>query len=174
MNKHIFIVNGMARAGKDTFAEMLGDMIHTWKYSSIDKVKMVARHCGWDGGKTETDRKFLSDLKCLLTGYNDLPFKSILETVNIFYKHPLYQVFLIDIREPAEIERAKVAFNAKTIFIENNRVTQVTSNMADAGVYNYKYDYIIENNGTLDEFRENIEEFARKVGLITDGCAQES
>ena len=61
--KKIFITNGMARCGKDTFAKFLNELIPTMKYSSIDKVKDIAYLCGWDGGKTERDRKFLSDLK---------------------------------------------------------------------------------------------------------------
>lgn len=172
MKKHIFIVNGMARAGKDTFAEILSDMAKVRKFSSIDKVKQVASLCGWDGSKAEADRKFLSDLKCLLTDYNDLPFKSILEAVYVFNKDILKNVLLIDIREPEEIERAKVAFNAKTVFIENNRVEKIVSNMADAGVYNYEYDYIVKNNGTLDEFRENIKAFAKKAGLDIHECVE--
>lgn len=170
MKKHIFIVNGMARAGKDTFAEILGEMVDVRKISSIDKIKMIAGVCGWHGGKDEIDRRFLSDLKCLLTGYNDLPFKSILEAVCTFNKDVIRQVMLIDIREPEEIERAKVAFNAKTVFIENNRVDKIVSNMADAGVYNYEYDYIVKNNGTLEEFRENIKAFAKKAGLDIHEC----
>ena len=53
MTKQIFITNGMARCGKDTFAKFLNDIVPTLKYSSIDKVKDIARLCGWDGGKTE-------------------------------------------------------------------------------------------------------------------------
>ena len=176
MKKHIFIVNGMARAGKDTFAEILKELTPgVSKFSSIDTVKEIASHLEWDGGKTEEDRKFLSDLKVLLSQYSDIPFRSIIKEVSVFYDcDPLFRdrrkVLLIDIREPEEIERAKVAFNAKTVFIENNRVDKIVSNMADAGVYNYEYDYIVENNGTLEEFRENIKEFAKKAGLDIHGC----
>ena len=59
MRKQIYITNGMARCGKDTFATFLNEYIPTLKYSSIDKVKTIAKLCGWDGGKTEKDRKFL-------------------------------------------------------------------------------------------------------------------
>lgn len=162
MTKHIFIVNGMARAGKDTFANFFMEMVPTMKVSSVDKVKLIARQCGWDGGKTEKDRKFLSDLKCLLTEYNDLPFSDIMLWVMRFRSSDLIDVLLIDIREPEEIERAKKAFGAKTILIKNDRVPQLTSNMADAGVYNYDYDIIIENNGTLEEFREKVKQFAEE------------
>ena len=35
--------------------------------STVDFVKQIARECGWDGVKTPRNRKFLSDLKDLLT-----------------------------------------------------------------------------------------------------------
>lgn len=163
MHKEILITNGMARSGKDTFAKYLNYLVPTYKYSSIDKVKAIARNCGWNGGKDEKDRKFLSDLKVLTSEYCDMPFKDIAKRVEWFQNvDDHYNILIIDIREPEEIERAKRAFGAKTIFIENNRVEYIISNMADAGVFNYTYDYTIQNNGTLSEFMDNIEEFAKK------------
>ena len=163
MNKHIFILNGMGGCGKDTFAGFLDTIVPSYHISSVGLVKRIARTCGWDGTKTEKDRKFLSDLKLLLTEYSDLPFTDISFNVNAFReKDPYNQVLLIDIREPAEIERAKKAFGAKTILIKNDRVPKIESNMADAGVYDYEYDIVIENNGTLDEFRETVKKFAEE------------
>lgn len=162
--KVVLITNGMARAGKDTFATYLNCIVPVYKYSSIDKIKTIAKQCGWNGGKEEKDRKFLSDLKVLTSEYCDLAFKDISERVDWFRNaDDRYKVMIIDIREPEEIERAKQAFGAKTILIENNRVKQITSNMADAGVFNYTYDYTIENNGTLHEFMDNIDKFAVEV-----------
>lgn len=165
MNKHIFILNGMGGCGKDTFAEFLDVFIPTYHTSSVSTVKRIAMDCGWTGEKTEKDRKFLSDLKCLLTEYKDIPFKDMQRTVAVFNASPTnayYKVLLIDIREPAEIERAKKAFGAKTILIKNDRVPKIESNMADAGVFDYDYDIVIENNGTLDEFKETVKKFAEE------------
>lgn len=156
MKKQIYITNGMARCGKDTFAKFVNDITPTLKYSSIDYIKIIAKLCGWDGKKTEKDRKFLSDLKELTTQYNDLAFNSIKEKVEEFYNDDSCYVMIIDIREPKEIERAKIAFDAKTILIENNNVDIIESNMADANVFKYNYDYIIQNNGTLEEFQNNV------------------
>ena len=161
--KRIFIVNGMAGCGKDTFAQILGTYTEVFKYSSIDRVKSIALDCGWSGTKTEKDRKFLSDLKLLLTEYNNLPFLDISKRVNDFMDDDWRHIMLIDIREPNEIERAAIAFNAKTILIKNDRVPFIESNMADANVYKYTYDYVIENNGTLEEFEKNIEEFYKSI-----------
>lgn len=149
----------MARCGKDTFANILNEFIPTLKYSSIDKVKEIASLCGWDGGKSEKDRKFLSDLKLLTTEYSNMPYSSIIKKYDDFIKDDNHKVLLIDIREPNEIDKVKAALNAKTILIKNCRVKFINSNMADANVFNYTYDYVIKNNGTLDEFRENIKRF---------------
>ena len=35
----------------------------------------------------------------------------------------------------------------------------VTSNSSDANVENYNYDYYVENNGTLDDFRDSVRTF---------------
>ena len=162
MTQYIFITNGTGGCGKDTFANFVGEFVPTKKISSIDYVKKIAKDCGWDGRKkTEQDRKFLSDLKFLLFEYNDLPFRKVKEQVLNFWAQNRYQVLIIDIREPAEIERAKRLFNAQTILIENNRVARITSNEADANVYNYEYDFIIENNGTLEELREKARRFVK-------------
>lgn len=164
MKKQIFIVNGMGGCGKDTFANFLSEFHKVFKYSSIDRVKQIANECGWAGTKTEKDRKFLSDLKCLLTEYNDLPFTDVGNRVTDFLFYEDATVMLIDIREPREIDKVKNAYGAKTILIKNDRVPFISSNMADAGVYNYDYDYTIENNGTLEEFRETVRVFAEQIG----------
>lgn len=166
MKKHIFITNGTGGCGKDTFANFLLDHVYGVKYSSITKVKEIARMCGWIGGKTERDRKFLSDLKLLTTAYSDMAFNDLKRVVGIFNNNEFDEVLLIDIREPEEIERAKNEFGAKTILIKNDRVAPITSNMADANVNNYNYDYVVENNGTLDEFKETVRTFAIDAGLI--------
>lgn len=169
MKKRVFIVNGKPRAGKDTFAVILNELVKVHKYSSVTRVKKLALEMGWDGKKTEKDRKFLSDLKMLTTEYSDMSFKDICEEVEKFMGgvYDVYNrnVMLIDIREPKEIDRAVKTFGAATIFIDNCNVEEVLSNSADANAntYSYNYDYIISNNGTLDDFRNTVENFYNNV-----------
>ncbi len=167
MQKKIYIVNGMGGCGKDTFAQFLTEIVSTMKISSVDKVKRLAKFCGWEGGKTEKDRKFLSDLKCLTSEYSDFAFRDIRTQVEYFKIVDLYNVLLIDIREPDEIERAKNEFGAKTILITNDRVEPILSNMADANVFEYTYDYIINNSGSFEDFKANIKIFAEAEELCT-------
>lgn len=160
MGKQVFIINGFGGTGKDTFVSLVSLGFKSRYYSpimnfsSVDKVKEIAKRVGWDGkSKTEKDRKFLSDLKLLCTEYNDMPFNSMCDAVEKFNKHRYYTMLFLHIREPEEIERAKNAFNAKTILVKRDSVEHIKSNMADANVFNYDYDIIVNNNGTIDDFK---------------------
>lgn len=174
MKKYIFITNGMARCGKDTFAMFLEEFVPTLKYSSIDKVKSIAKLCGWDGGKTEKDRKFLSDLKTLTSEYSNMSLVDVLSKIREFDRDDVHSVMLIDIREPKEIENVKSMVDVGTILIKNDRVPMINSNMADANVFNYKYDFVIENNGTLEEFRKKVRQFAEENILIENLIEKEN
>lgn len=152
--KKILIVNGVGTCGKDTFARFLGKYVEVYKMSSIDIIKKMARPYGLDpDDKSERNRKMLCDLKNLWTEYNDLSFVTMADKVNLFMKDFIDgDVMLIDIREPKEIKRAKEKFNAKTLLIRRKDSPPITSNFADANVENYEYDYILENNGDLEDF----------------------
>jgi hypothetical protein len=141
-------------SGKDTWASLLNKYIPTLKYSIVDLPKEAAKVLGWDGSKTEKDRRFLSDIMDLSTGYNDAPFKDVLSLVTDFKNnkdYAEYEVLIIDMRDPKDIARAVKAFGAETILIRNPNVIKIESNHADRDVENYEYDYIIENDGTLEQ-----------------------
>lgn len=161
--KKIYIVNGKPRAGKDTFAELLGKHCRVFKYSSVDKVKQIAAKCGWDGGKDDKDRKFLADLKRITTEFNDMSYDDVAEKVAYFLKTDFFDVMLIDIREPEEIERAIEGYGAEAIYINNVNVPMITTNESDANVNNFVYDYIIANDGTLDDFAETVKDFYNRI-----------
>lgn len=161
--KKIYIVNGKPRAGKDTFAELLGKHCRVFKYSSVDKVKQIAAKCGWDGGKDDKDRKFLADLKRITTEFNDMSYDDVAEKVAYFLKTDFFDVMLIDIREPEEIERAIEGYGAEAIYINNVNVPMITSNESDANVNNFIYDYVIANDGTLDDFAETVKDFYNRI-----------
>ena len=168
MKKQVFIINGSGGVGKDTFVQMVmeNSSLPVMNFSSVDKVKEIATIIGWDGGKSEKDRKFLSDLKLLCTEYNNLPFNSMREKVDEFNNN-FATILFLHIREPKEIEIAKKAFNAKTILIRRNSVKQITSNMADGNVFNYSYDIEIDNDGTLFDLNMKTIDFVQDYMLNT-------
>lgn len=171
MDKQIFIINGSGGVGKDTFVELvsteLNDIFkkfHTVvNFSSVDKVKEIAREIGWDGKKSEKDRKFLSDLKILTSEYCDMPFKSMKNKVAEFMNDEESIFLFLHIREPEEIARAVKEFGAKTILVVRDAVKHIVSNMADENVFNYNYDFVVNNIGTKEELNIKAKDFVQEV-----------
>lgn len=152
----VIIVNGRPGSGKTTFEQFC----QKWHYddeivaivSTVDFVKEVALTCGWDGTKTPHNRKFLSDLKDLLTQWNDIPFKKIAKRVEFYRQMEGGHFLFIDCREPEEIEKLKKAFNATTVLIRRpQQENEETSNHADANVFDYEYDVELYNEYGLAE-----------------------
>jgi len=170
----VICVNGAKRSGKDTFTQLCQQYLgenRSYAVSSVDFVKSIAKQAGWDGTKTEKDRKFLSDLKDLLTRWNDVPYNKIMESISdhIFHKKTYGEeynnlVVFVHIREPEEIAKMVKRVNAKTLFIHRASAEEATcSNHADADVLNYNYDYVIDNNGTLSDLAAKAAEFCEKI-----------
>lgn len=167
-----FIINGRPRSGKDTFVNFCLEELGAFGklISTVDFVKKIATECGWDGTKDLKNRKFLSDLKDLLTNWGDVPYKKTLQEIDMFKFDLDYWdvsdkgVVFIMCREPKEIERFERELNAKSVLIRRASVEfEQQSNHADSEVLNHKYDYIIENNGTIDELKEKAKEFLKKL-----------
>lgn len=171
MDKHIFVINGSGGVGKDTFVKLVSEelnkimkKLHTvTNFSSVDKVKELAKEIGWKGEKSERDRKFMFDLKILASDYSDMPFQSMKEKVRIFKMDMENQILFLHIREPKEIKRAVHEFGAKTILVKRDSIKQIISNTADQNVFHYTYDFIIENNGTIEELREKAKKFVQEA-----------
>lgn len=155
--KNIVVINGTGGCGKDTFIKLISKYKRVYNFSSIDKVKEIARIIGWDGTKDEKSRKFLSDLKNLTKEYNDMPYNCTKEAIEEF-KNSDCEIMFIHIREPEEIKRIVDTFGAKTLFIKRENLNDITSNSSDGRVSKYKYDYSILNT-TLEEYEKKACEF---------------
>lgn len=171
---NVIVVNGYPRSGKDTFVNFCKEKLGAFgvSVSTVDFVKYLAAQSGWDGTKTPKNRKFLSDLKDLLTEWNDVPWKKV-EEVFESIKVECFQYGLRDSdfflfihsREPKEIERFQKEYGALTILIDREEVEGKQSNHSDAEVMNFNYDYIINNDGTLEELKMKAITFIESVRL---------
>jgi hypothetical protein len=170
----VVIINGKGGVGKDCFVAMCKDVLgaeYACNVSTVDFVKEVAEHCGWDGTKTPENRKFLSDLKDVLTQWNDVPLKKVCQEIatwqHIWIASGEYDkaVIFIHCREPKEIKKLCTelsTYNPITLLIRRDVAESVEQmNHADNEVLNYEYDYTIPNNGSLSELRARAEEFLR-------------
>ena len=157
--KEILIINGSGGVGKDTFVTRLSKFTTVCHTSIINPIKRVAAELGWTGKKTEKDRRFLSDLKVLVDEYNDWNYSEMENVMKTFLDEPIDGILCIDMREKRQIDKARRDFGAKAILVKRDTVKQITSNIADAGVYDVEYDYTVYNNGTIDD----LDEEARKL-----------
>lgn len=160
---HIFITNGQGASGKDTFVNYVNEILTPLNYSVaktsiIDYIKQIAGIVGWNGGKSEKDRKFLCNLKNAFDEWDDSPFKVSCCMLKQMQRDDVFCAF-IDMREPDDIEKMKRAFpSAQTILIKRPYQLKY-GNEADDNVFNYNYDIIIENNGTLEDLKESAKAF---------------
>ena len=168
----IFIVNGAPGAGKTTFEETVKQIMKyetCYIISTIDPIKRIAKMVGWNGKKDLKSRKFLSDLKDLLTEWNDYSFNWVCREVEYINKMNDYEddiAIFIDCREPEEIKKLCTALGAKSLLIRRaGAENSETSNHADAQVLNYDYDIVIENDGNLLDFTNKAFDFVEKWDL---------
>lgn len=155
------IINGFGGVGKDTFVRECAKYALIKNMSSVKRVKEAAKLLGWKGGKEEKDRAFLCDLKDLSERYNDAPFRDMKTEYHWCREHTPTEILFLHIREPEQIERAKEAFQATTVFIHRPDVKKIVSNHADAEVAEYEYDYYVVNDSTIEALSNKAHEFVQ-------------
>jgi predicted glycoside hydrolase/deacetylase ChbG (UPF0249 family) len=173
----VIVVNGYPMSGKDQFCNYCLDYMSKrglkgGMISTIDIVKNIAKSLGWDGVKTPKDRKFLSDLKDLLTEWRNIPYRSVADEITQTYIHFHKQmgvpedhiVFFIHCREPKEIEKFVEGFGAETVVIRRKDVEELEqSNHADSNILDYNYTYEIDNNKGLEELEKEAMNFINNL-----------
>ena len=170
----VIIINGKPGVGKTLFEILCKDIVgHPYckMRSTVDRVKEIAMQAGWDGQKTLASRKMLSDLKDIFTEYNDMPFNDIVAYMNNWESELQYygvesrpHILFVDDREPEHIDRLKKALNAITVLIRRPGDEETeTSNHADNNVFNYKYDWVINNDGDPYKLKEKAKVFLNSL-----------
>lgn len=158
----VIIVNGPPRSGKSTFVNFCKESdADVYNFSTIDGVKEKAKLLGWDGVKDEPGRRFLSDLKDALTLYCDGPFQEIAAKLKAIDNENA--LCFIHCREPKEIQRFVDEYNAKTLFIRRAAADDIVSNHADAQVYDFDYDFVYSNDGSLEKLARDAISFANWI-----------
>lgn len=119
--------------------------------STIDYVKNIAKVLGWDGTKTLENRRMLSDLKDLLTRWNDSPHQSVCNKINELKN--VAAVF-IDSRESEDIKRFVEEYQALTVLVQRGSEDKIYGNHADDCVEDFDYDIYVNNSRGLSELFE--------------------
>lgn len=162
--KKVFIINGNSENGVTGFEKCVGRYVTTYKYSIIELPKMAAKILGWDGGETTADHKFLRSLKDLTTQYSDILFDDIKLFVKDFMLNKIdAEVLFLEMKDAEDIKLAALELGAETILIRSSNRKEAKNKRADTNIKKYKYDYIIENNGTLKQLLKTAKRFTDTV-----------
>ena len=173
-NEHLFLCGDYVVTHNTTFEDYFCDVADLMddsatKYSMVTYVKKIAEYMGWNGGKTDRDRKFLSDLKIAMAEWKDLPRTDVKQAIEKADKNNYCYIF-IDAREAEDIDWLKETYPGHvTTVLVNRGIDKKYGNIADDNVLNYNYDVCIENTGTLDDLRASAETFYEILNHPTHG-----
>lgn len=159
--KTVIVVNGKGGVGKDTLCNACSRMWNCKIVSSIDPIKEAAKCVGWTGDKTRKSRLFLSELKSLVTEYNDYPNQHLCREYDKFMKDDDAEILFIFIREAENIDKFKYLVKpiggdvengeVKTLLISRPEIDRdIIGNISDDEVFGYDYDYIYYNDSSLE------------------------
>lgn len=175
----IYLVCGKARHGKDTVAEIIkshyeGQGLKAindfYSYYMKDYAKRIT---GWSGADDETKpREFLQQFGTNLVRNqidDDLFINRMIEDIKIF--DYFYDVIIIsDGRLVKELDRIRDEFHNVTIIrvnrpnFDNGLTEEQKKHITETGLDNYSnYDYVIENDSTIESLKEKVEKIIMEV-----------
>jgi len=175
MKNLILIIDGLPNSGKDTFYKNIKFSMCDNKnvifntISTVDYIKEIAKeHFAWDGIKDEKGRKLISDLKQASMEYNLQPFNKVINKIDDFIN--MYEktniIYVVHSREPEDISRFGTYYrdNFITVLIKSNRSKRFENDSdLPAKIASYPYDYVLENNGSLEDFKKECDEFIKNI-----------
>lgn len=172
----IFIVSGKARHGKDTVASMIRDYYSDKKCINLSYGSYIKDYAmkisDWDGSEETKPRDLLQHLGTEVIRKNiDEKFfiKRLCDDIRV-YSYYFDIVTISDARFPDEIDIPRSLFPSVYVIkvVRSNYDSPLSSKQmkhsTETALDNYdNYDYVIENDGSLDDLRD-------KVKVILDEC----
>lgn len=172
----IYIIAGKARHGKDTTAFAIKEAYKDKKVINLSYgsyIKQFAQKISnWDGSEETKPRELLQHLGTeVIRNQIDKNFfiKRLCEDIKV-YSYYFDVITISDARFPDEILTPKKLFdNVISIkVIRDNFETSLTdkqkSHSTETALDDFNdYDYIIENNGTIEELNEKVKDIVKKV-----------
>ena len=161
-------MSGEARSGKDTAAEVILKKYSGATFAFADGIKKIAyNYFGWYGEKDELGRKILQDIGTNGRNYNrDIWVNDTIDRIQWWTRQSSDNQLAVvtDTRYPNEIQRIKHEFpNVVTIRITRDSVEKLKHPSETALDQWTDWDYVVENNGSLEEFQKKILEIMKEV-----------
>lgn len=169
-NPKIYILSGKAGNGKNKIASYIASIyqhqaMKTINLSYASYLKEYAKNIlDWNGDEETKPREFLQQIgvELIKTNIDDkMLIRRIIEDIKVYSY--FYDVITIsDARFPEEIENIKEIFNNVIVVhvygLENTLTDAQKVHKSETSLDDYnKYDYELNNNGTLDELKNKVE-----------------
>ena len=186
--KHVIIVNGKPKSGKDIFVDACRKYISdtdigiVHNISSVTPIKeMLENYFYWDGTKSDVWRNMIAEIKRLWINACNGPTKYLFNTIYTIDESSYGDAYIfVMIREPDEILKLVELINTinivmdvdvTTLYIDRCSVNDIEyGNKSDMDVRSYEYDIYICNDDGLDELNtEAIKFINMKFGGNKDG-----
>ncbi len=175
----IILIGGRAGEGKSTFAAFCGDyLLKDLDISSVvvpfaAKVKDTAFEMGWDGNKDEKGRKLLQEIGRIGREYDiDLWANHAIEYIKDCDAQGFEYYFIDDWRFPNEAKAVKDHFHP-VVLVRMRRPeeyhtlfgTAMYNDVSEASLPDEDsyYDYVINNNKSLDDLKAKAKEFVDEI-----------
>jgi dephospho-CoA kinase len=164
----VILLSGKARSGKDTAAEVIFGKYDGIPLAFADDIKTIAYdYFGWHGEKDELGRKLLQDIGTTGRNYNrDIWVNDTIDKIQWWTRQSSDNQLAVvtDTRYPNEIQQIKHEFSdVATIRITRDSVEKLKHPSETALDQWTDWDYVVENNGTKEEFKTKILEIMEGV-----------
>jgi hypothetical protein len=172
----IILISGKANAGKDLTGLIMKDYLVGQNYKVLiihyaDLVKYICKQFfNWDGIKDEKGRGLLQYVgtEKVRSKYPDFWVDFVMNML-ILFKGEWDYVIIPDARFPNEIDKLRnMGWDCTVLRVErNNFKSKLTEEQlqhpSETALDNYKFDYIIDNNGTIEELKTEIAKVKDKI-----------
>lgn len=170
-------ISAKAQHGKDTAAGLIKESLEQKGYRVLithfaDLLKFICtKFFDWDGNKDEQGRTLLQYIGTNVVGAKKPEYwaEFIVGILKMFETEWDY-VLIPDCRYPIEVSTLKKSFETTVLRVErpnfDNGLTIAQKNHAsEISMDSYPYQFVVYNEGSLEEFKEKLEYFINNILL---------
>lgn len=173
----VILIGGKARSGKDTIADFMIEDLEKMgkkpcKIQIGQYIKYYAtRYFGWDGREETKPRTLLQELGTEVIRKKidpDFHIDRLIQDIRVL-SH-FYDTFIVsDVRMPNEIEKPKSIFEdvvtIKMLRPSLELDSKQKQHSTETALDNYNnFDYIVDNNSTLEDLQIKAKEILKEIG----------
>lgn len=163
-----------SRSGKDTFADYVAATYgNTITFSFAKKLYDITSHIQYVAGRpVEKDPKLLQLMGATLRNYyDDKLFVNLLmaDVDKLIQKNPNINIIITDMRFRIEMEALKKrGFSTVKINRNNRPIDRNPNDISEIDLKDIPFDINVDNNGSIDEFYNTIDDIVRLECSLTN------